>query len=76
MNTRFLQQLDQIAEAFSDQSQKRQLWLLYGFSLLYLTSRNLMFLNKFTSIAALDSASEFSVGLSQYPKKLANTQFV
>ncbi len=38
MNTRFLQQLDHIAEALRDQCERRKLLLLCGFSVLYLVS--------------------------------------
>jgi hypothetical protein len=53
MNMRLLQQLDRAAEVFQDQCEKRKLWLLIGFSIMYwggtcvLASRKLMWNDEF-----------------------------
>jgi hypothetical protein len=39
---RFLQRLDYVAEVLSDQCERRKLWLLCGFSVLYLVSTSLL----------------------------------
>src|SRR5262249_44942096 len=79
MNMRLLQQLDRAAEVFRDQCEKRKLWLLLVFSIMYwggtyvLASRKLMWNDELFTfyIAQLPSVAEIwsvlSTGAEQIP---------